>query len=91
MVCPRPSIPIPIPDTVGSELDHKVKEAAAEGEEAWDGIGKEAGLRVWRIEKFRVQPWPEEQYGQFFKGDSYIVLHSYGSDPSALQHDVHIW
>eukprot|EP00536_Pseudo-nitzschia_multiseries_P012690 jgi/Psemu1/209419/e_gw1.499.8.1 len=76
---------------IGSELDHKVKEAAAEGEEAWDGIGKEAGLRVWRIEKFRVQPWPEEQYGQFFKGDSYIVLHSYGSDPSALQHDVHIW
>ena len=29
--------------------------------------------------------------GQFFKGDSYIVLQSSGSDPSNLQHDLHIW
>jgi len=76
---------------IGSELDHKVKEAAAEGEDAWDGIGTEAGLFVWRVENFRIQPWPKERYGQFFKGDSYIVLNSYGKDPSNLQHDIHIW
>ena len=29
--------------------------------------------------------------GQFFKGDSYIVLQSVGSDPANLKHDVHIW
>jgi len=76
---------------IGSELDHKVKTAAAQGEEAWDGIGKKEGIKVWRIEKFEVKPWPKEQYGQFFRGDTYIVLHSYGSDPSNLQHDLHIW
>lgn len=76
---------------IGTELDHKIKEAAAQGEEAWDGIGKEAGLFVWRVENFTIQPWPKEQYGQFFKGDSYIVLNSSGSDPSNLKHDIHIW
>lgn len=76
---------------IGSELDHKVKLAAAQGEKAWEGIGKEVGVTVWRVENFTIQPWPEEQYGQFFKGDSYIVLESSGSDPSNLVHDVHIW
>lgn len=76
---------------IGSELDHKVKEAAAEGEEAWEGIGTEEGVQVWRVENFKIQPWPEERYGQFFKGDSYIVLKSEGSDPSNLQRDIHIW
>ena len=42
---------------VGSEMDHKVKAAAAEGEEAWKGIGQEVGLKVWRIESFQVKPW----------------------------------
>jgi gelsolin len=48
---------------IGSELDHKVKEAAAQGEEAWDGIGTKKGLIVWRVENFTIQPWPEERYG----------------------------
>jgi len=76
---------------IGSELDHKVKEAAAQGEEAWQVIGKKTGVFVWRVENFTIQPWPEERYGQFFKGDSYIVLKSSGSDPENLKHDVHIW
>jgi len=76
---------------IGSELDHKVKAAAAEGEEAWDGIGTKEGLYVWRVEKFLVKPWPTNQYGQFHRGDSYIVMNSYGNDPSNLCHDIHIW
>lgn len=77
---------------IGSDLDHKVKEAAASGEEAWDGIGQTAGLHVWRIEKFNVAPWPEDHYGKFFKGDSYIVLRSTGTgSTTTLQHDLHIW
>ncbi len=73
-------------------MDHKVKAAAAANEEAWEGIGQSAGTTVWRIEQFKVVPWPKDQYGFFFRGDSYIVLHSYtvgGSD--ALKHDIHIW
>lgn len=76
---------------IGSELDHKVKNEAAQGEEAWEGIGTKAELKIWRIEKFEVKPWPEEQYGQFFRGDSYVVLNSEGSDPDNLQHDLFIW
>ena len=40
-----------------------MKEAAAEGEEAWEGIGDKKGLFVWRVENFRIKPWPEERYG----------------------------
>ena len=79
---------------VGSELDHKVKAAAADGEAAWHGppkIGTTTGLWVWRIEKFQVKAWPRERYGTFFNGDSYIVLHSSGTDVTKLHHDAHIW
>ena len=35
--------------------------------------------------------YEQTKTGQFFKGDSYIVLKSEGSDPSNLKHDIHIW
>ena len=35
-------------------------------------MGQTPEVRVWRIEKFQVKHWPKEQYGEFFKGDSYI-------------------
>jgi gelsolin len=50
------------------------------------------GLKIWRIENFQVKPWPKEQHGQFFTGDSYIVLKTYKVDGSeSLKHDIHIW
>jgi len=77
---------------LGSDLEHKVKQAASEHEPAWANAGKDVGLLVWRIEKFKVVPWPKEKCGQFYSGDSYIVLHTYkkqGSD--ALAWDLHFW
>jgi gelsolin len=71
-------------------LDHKIKAAAASGEPQWEGLGDGPGLKVWRIEQFRVVPWPESQYGQFHTGDSYVVLNSYLVN-DALKHDIHIW
>lgn len=32
------------------------------------------GVLVWRIENFKVVPVPKNLFGQFFNGDSYIVL-----------------
>lgn len=29
---------------------------------------------IWRIEKMQVVPLPRDQYGKFFRGDSYIIL-----------------
>lgn len=84
-------------ELIGSDLDHKVKYNSAASEPAWnDGkVGVAPGLHIWRIEDFEVVPWPEDKYGQFFDGDSFIVLHSYkaGSqgDEDKLGHDVFFW
>ena len=77
----------------GTELEKNIKKAAGLTERAWDNSGKEPGLNIWRIEKFNVVPWPKDQYGSFYSGDSYIVLHTYkkpGND-SALYWNAHMW
>jgi len=77
---------------LGSDLEKKVKAAAAEKEPAWDNAGKKVGLQIWRIEKFKVKAWPTDQYGSFFDGDSYIVLNTYNKPGlPALLFDVHFW
>jgi gelsolin len=64
---------VPLVSQVGSELHRKIRNVASQLEPAWDGIGKNGSeTRVWRIEKFKVVPWPRENYGMFHKGDSYI-------------------
>jgi len=78
---------------LGSDLEHKVKTAAAATEDAWKGAGQKVGLEIWRIEKFHVKAWPKDQYGQFYSGDSYILLRTYKKKPDsdALAWDVHFW
>jgi len=29
----------------------------------WGTAGIKPGLQIWRIENFKVVPWPEDQYG----------------------------
>jgi len=74
----------------GSKVEKEIKKYAAQGEPAWKTAGQKEGLEVWRIEKFQVKPVAKENYGKFFDGDSYIVLHSYKVQ-DALKHDVHFW
>lgn len=38
-----------------------------------DGNGE---LVIWRVENFQRVAWPRDQYGEFYSGDSYIVLYS---------------
>lgn len=51
------------------------------------------GLKIWRVEQFHIVEWPQEQYGSFYDGDSYIVLNSYKSSPEAqsLSYNLHFW
>uniref|UniRef100_A0A8D0A7J5 Scinderin like a n=1 Tax=Sander lucioperca TaxID=283035 RepID=A0A8D0A7J5_SANLU len=49
--------------------------------------GKKPGLQVWRIEKMDLAPVPTELHGDFFTGDSYIVLHT----TSAPSYNIHSW
>ena len=77
----------------GTEEHKQMRTEAAGKEEAWQGVGQECGILIWRIEKFIVKSWPKEQYGEFYDGDSYIILHTYKPDPNkqALAHNVHFW
>ena len=35
---------------IGSDLDKKIRAAAAQGEAQWQHVGEKAEVRVWRIE-----------------------------------------
>lgn len=76
----------------GSDTEKKVKKESAESETAWQGAGSEVGLKIWRIVKFKVTDWEADQYGEFFNGDSYIILNTYKEpDNDELKYDVHFW
>jgi len=75
---------------IGSDLDKKIKQAAAGGEDAWQSIGDAPGVNVWRIEQFKIVPWPQKDNGCFYQGDSYIVLNSYLIE-DRLYRDLYIW
>uniref|UniRef100_A0A8D0EK78 Gelsolin n=1 Tax=Strix occidentalis caurina TaxID=311401 RepID=A0A8D0EK78_STROC len=53
--------------------------------------GKEPGLQIWRIEKFDLVPVPKNLYGDFFTGDSYVVLNTIKQRSGNLQYDLHFW
>merc|ERR1712226_307348 len=77
---------------LGSELHKKVTLAAANLEPAWAAAGQKVGIEVWRIEKFNVVAWPKERYGEFYSGDSYIILYTYKTpDSDKLLYNVHFW
>ncbi|KAL3852602.1 hypothetical protein ACJMK2_016221 [Sinanodonta woodiana] len=75
---------------VGSKTDRAVKKQSAETEPAWKGSGQREGLQIWRIVKFEVIHWPKESYGQFYNGDSYIVLNTY-KEEDEMHYDIHFW
>jgi len=74
----------------GSNVEKEIKKHASEGEPAWKKVSKTPGVLVWRIEKFKIVEWPKDRYGQFYSGDSYIVLHCYKKDDKIL-FNVHFW
>ncbi|KAK1761524.1 putative actin-binding protein [Echria macrotheca] len=84
-------------ELIGTDIDHKVKYNSAATEPAWNNgeIGACAGLFIWRVENFAVVPIAREAYGQFFEGDSYIVLHTEEVESqqgdNKLIHDIFFW
>ena len=78
----------------GSDIEKKCKEAAANSEPSGTTLA-ESRLQIWRIEQFKVKPWPQSKYGRFHVGDSYIILNTYIKDPEnnpdKLAWDVHFW
>lgn len=87
---------VPIADSnlaeIGTAADKAARKGAAETEDAWKGVGLAPGLDVWRIEQFKVVPWPKESYGSFHTGDSYIVLETYKEkETDKLLHNIFFW
>ncbi|KAF8568910.1 hypothetical protein P879_03332 [Paragonimus westermani] len=76
----------------GSDEDRRVKKESAMEEEAWVPVlhTHEPRIFVWRIENFKVRPINEHDYGQFYNGDSYIVL-NISKKNDTLAYDVHFW
>ncbi|XP_063167476.1 macrophage-capping protein [Candoia aspera] len=53
----------------------------------FDASAKEPGLHIWRVEKMKPVPVPDQMKGVFYTGDSYLVLYN-GSDEHS---NLHIW
>jgi hypothetical protein len=100
-------MPLPIEETnlggIGSDDDKAARKAAAKMEFRWqDGVGSFPGVEIWRVENrrteddnpdFGISPWPAKKYGQFHRGDSYIVL-STTEDPDnsdKFWHNIYFW
>ncbi|KAI9248049.1 hypothetical protein BDA99DRAFT_471013 [Phascolomyces articulosus] len=80
----------------GSELEREHRKEQGALEEAWNyegsPIGNEPGLWVWRVQNFALVTVPEKQYGQFYQGDSYVVLKTTKKGNSdGLVHHIHFW
>lgn len=79
-------------DRARSEEGMKFHKEAAKREKAFQGVGLEAGIKIWRIEKFELDAVDEDTYGQFHVGDSYIVLQTRIDDESEKRiHDIYFW
>lgn len=77
---------------LGGKEEHDARKAAAMGEEAFKCAGSNAGLEIWRVEKLAIISWPKAKYGQFFSGDSYIVLNTKVDKATGKKSfDVHSW
>ncbi|KAI9321232.1 hypothetical protein BX666DRAFT_1899928 [Dichotomocladium elegans] len=80
----------------GSELEKKHRKEEGALEQAWNYegsvVGKEPGLWVWRVQNFELVAVPEKYFGQFYQGDSYVILKTIlKEDSEALIHHIHFW
>ena len=53
-----------------------------------DGTGT---CTIWRIEDMKKVPLPEDQYGEFFGGDSYIILYEYKTPSGKPAAFIYFW
>ena len=82
---------------IGTDEDRALRKRAAQTEEAWKGVGHAVGVEAFRIEQFKVVPWPSAKEGTFHEGDSYVVLHTFkqldveGYEADKLCYRIHFW
>lgn len=78
----------------GSSTDRQVKKESALTEKAWEPVGKATKpfLMVWRVKQFALEPVPDDEVGNFYNGDSYVICKAtQAPDGDKLLYDVHFW
>ena len=81
----RPGLPLPSskeppqePDEGSKEIDvASLHAAAAADESSWSEDPGTGVMEVWRIEDFKKVKVPDAEVGQFYAGDSYIILYKF--------------
>ncbi|XP_016379036.1 gelsolin-like [Sinocyclocheilus rhinocerous] len=53
----------------------------------FETAGKAPGLQIWRIENMDLKPVPKNLYGNFYKGDAYLLLYT----TTAPSYYIHMW
>mmetsp|Transcript_47010 Transcript_47010/g.142354 ORF Transcript_47010/g.142354 Transcript_47010/m.142354 type:complete len:374 (-) Transcript_47010:170-1291(-) len=86
---------------IGSDEDKALREKAASLELSWEGAGEKVGIQIWRVEnayddnkgvpRFGINAWPKKKYGDFHRGDSYIVLQTSKDEEGSFFWDVYFW
>lgn len=58
----------------------------------FEKAGKKPGLQIWRIESMEMVGVSPDSYGNFFTGDTYIILHTADRKSArSNQWDLHFW
>ncbi|XP_075684887.1 scinderin-like [Rhinoderma darwinii] len=56
----------------------------------FEKVGKKSGRQIWRIEKMKLVEVPQEQFGNFYVGDAYLLLNTVEM-PLYKHYDLHFW
>ncbi|KAM3176818.1 Severin [Hymenolepis weldensis] len=78
----------------GTSKDRQVKKESALTEPAWEPVGKATSpfLMVWRVNQFKIEPVPEDEIGNFYNGDSYVICKATKvPGGNKLRYDIHFW
>jgi len=59
--------------------------------EIYETAGQDFGLEVWRVEDFELVEVPKKFYGQFYDGDSYVILWTYKNEEDEKCQNLHFW
>ncbi|XP_077974564.1 villin-1-like [Styela clava] len=57
----------------------------------FEKAGKKPGLQIWRIEKMEMVTVPTDNYGNFYTGDAYIILHTADRKSKLAKWELHFW
>ncbi|EDW58455.1 gelsolin isoform X1 [Drosophila virilis] len=88
----RPAFPVQTGQVQPSSGNNNKQPGRRVMHPAFANAGRAPGLEIWRIENFEPVPYPPNNYGKFYTGDSFIILNTkQNPKDKQLTWDVHFW